>query len=324
LAVCCALCLIPGALSASHIELVSVADPSLAADSGGGNSLAGPNGSRTVSADGRFTVFTSVAANLAPGQSDGNAANDVFLYDRTAGAIILVSHAAAGSAIAANGSSDQPTISADGSHVAYVSAATNLVAGQVAGVSPNQFLWDRASGTNVLASHTAASAVTPASQLSGSRSVLSQDGLSLVFTSGGTNLVAGQSGPAGESANLFLFDATTGTNTLITHDAAAAATVGDNASGWPVLSADGRYTAYHSGAGNLVSGYVSSGGVNSNVYLWDRTTGTNTPGQPPCRAAAPRRRHLPVRLDQLRRKVDRLSVRGDQSGGGRHRQQQRL
>jgi len=269
------LLLIPAALPASRIELISAADPSLLSDSGGGASTVASNGSRVVSSGGRLTVFTSVAANLAPGQVDTNQASDVFLYDRTAGTVTLISHSASGTAVAAHGNSDQPVISGDGNRVAYVSTATDLVAGQVIGASPNVFLWDRATGINSLVSHAAASAVTPASRPSSGRSALSQDGRWILFASGGTDLVTGQSGPAGESANLFLYDAMSGTNVLVTHDAAAATAVPDGGSEWPVLSADGRYAAYHSSASNLVSGYISTDGGNMNVYLWDRTTGAN-------------------------------------------------
>jgi hypothetical protein len=264
---------------ATQVELVSVAEPSLLAGSGGSQSAAGGVTARTISADGRFTVFTSTAANLVTGQSDDNQGSDVFLYDRTAGTVTLVSHAAAGLSTAGNGVSDQPAISADGSRVAYLSTASDLVSGQVEGGafgSPDVFLWDRATGGNTLASHTAASAVTTADQPAGGPLGLSADGSWLVFLSGGTNLVTGQVGPVGESSNVFLFDAAAGTNVLVTHDAAAPASVANGGSGWPLVSADGRWVAYGSSASNLVAGFTGTGGVDSNAYLWDRTTGAST------------------------------------------------
>ena len=54
-AVCLALrLLLPPGLAASRLELVSRAEPSLLADSGGGASAVG-----CLSSDGRFTVFTA-------------------------------------------------------------------------------------------------------------------------------------------------------------------------------------------------------------------------------------------------------------------------
>jgi Tol biopolymer transport system component len=275
-----ALCLLlplAAAASATQVELVSVAEPSLTAGSGGSQSAVGGVATRTVSTDGRFTVFTSTAANLVPGQIDGNEDSDVFLYDRTAGTLTLVSHAAAGLSTAGNGVSDQPAISADGSRVAYVSTASDLLSGQVEGGafgSPDVFVWDRATGATTLASHTSSSSGTTADHPSAGPLGLSADGSWLVFLSGGTNLIAGQTGL--QTINVFLFDTAAGTNVLVTHDAAAPAAVADGISEMPLVSADGRYVAYNSEARNLVAGYTPTSFVDSNVYLWDRTTGPNT------------------------------------------------
>jgi hypothetical protein len=78
-----------------------------------------------ISADGRYVAFTSSASNL--GASDTNNANDVFMRDRQAGTTRRVSLSSSGTQ--ANGSSSEPSISADGKFVAFFSAATNLVAG---------------------------------------------------------------------------------------------------------------------------------------------------------------------------------------------------
>jgi len=79
----------------------------------------------SMSADGRFVAFQSQAANLVPG--DTNAASDVFVHDRETGATERVSVAAEGSQ--GNNHSYQPSVSADGRHVAFASLATNLVPG---------------------------------------------------------------------------------------------------------------------------------------------------------------------------------------------------
>src|SRR5262249_23631150 len=49
---------------------------------------------RAVSADGRYTEYTSVATNLVAGFSDGNGTNgvDVFLFDSVTNVSSLVSH----------------------------------------------------------------------------------------------------------------------------------------------------------------------------------------------------------------------------------------
>ena len=82
----------------------------------------------TISADGRFIAFESLASNLVP--HDTNNALDVFLYDTRNGTTRRVS--VTGTGAQANGPSYtgvQPSISADGRKVAFYTDATNLVAG---------------------------------------------------------------------------------------------------------------------------------------------------------------------------------------------------
>jgi Tol biopolymer transport system component len=80
--------------------------------------------SYSMTADGRYVVFNSDATNLVPG--DTNTATDIFLHDAANGSTARVSVSSDG-AQAEGGSCDSPTISADGSFVAFHSTATNLV-----------------------------------------------------------------------------------------------------------------------------------------------------------------------------------------------------
>ena len=57
----------------SYVSLVSRADPAAPQDTAGGISA-----SARVSADGRFTTYTSTAENVVAGQFDANGAVDVF------------------------------------------------------------------------------------------------------------------------------------------------------------------------------------------------------------------------------------------------------
>lgn len=91
---------------------------------GNGNSLA-----RSISSDGRYVAFDSLATNLVPG--DTNHANDVFVRDRLADLTTRVSVSSARRQ--GNGDSSTASISADGRHVAFASSATNLVAGDTNG-----------------------------------------------------------------------------------------------------------------------------------------------------------------------------------------------
>jgi Tol biopolymer transport system component len=95
-----------------------------------------------ISADGRFVAFTSIAANLAPG--DTNREADVFVRDRATGATTRVSFGNGGAE--GNGGSGDPAISSDGRFVAFDSLASNLVPGDTNSQS-DVFLRDRAAGT---------------------------------------------------------------------------------------------------------------------------------------------------------------------------------
>ena len=85
---------------------------------------------------------------------DANEAADVFLHDLATGSNVLVSHAAVGPGVAANGSSRSAIPSADGGFVAFTSEAANLVVGSdTQPHSYDAFLYDVSSGQNALLSH---------------------------------------------------------------------------------------------------------------------------------------------------------------------------
>ena len=76
-----------------------------------------------LSADGRLLTLSSDATNLVEG--DTNGATDVFLYDLESEEVTLVTRSADGGST--DGSSWYPSISGDGSRIAFRSAATNIV-----------------------------------------------------------------------------------------------------------------------------------------------------------------------------------------------------
>lgn len=93
------------------------------ADSAGADSAGGF--SPSLSADGRWVAFQSVAATLVAGDTNGK--TDVFAKDLTTGAIVRMSVSGAGAQ--GDGDSIAPAISGDGMSVAFESYSTNLVAG---------------------------------------------------------------------------------------------------------------------------------------------------------------------------------------------------
>ncbi len=91
-----------------------------------------PNGHShlpSISSDGRYVAFSSVATNIVPGDTNGD--EDVFRFDRQAQKVMRVSLSSAG--VQGDGISRRPSITADGMGIAFLSSATNLVTGDTNG-----------------------------------------------------------------------------------------------------------------------------------------------------------------------------------------------
>jgi Tol biopolymer transport system component len=98
--------------------------------------------SPSVSADGRYVAFASLATNLVTGSALGTL--DVFVRDRTVGTTRRVSADTLGSA--GNDDSRTPSVSAGGLAVAFDSYATNLVTGDTNDWN-DVFVWADSAGT---------------------------------------------------------------------------------------------------------------------------------------------------------------------------------
>ena len=125
-----------GAVTPAQTERVSVSSTGEQANGSSGTVIYDRYG-LSISADGRFVAFTSNASNLV--DADTNGASDVFVYDRTTQETERVSVSSTGAQ--ANESSNEPSISADGRFVAFVSGARNLVADDTNG-EQDVFVYD--------------------------------------------------------------------------------------------------------------------------------------------------------------------------------------
>jgi hypothetical protein len=90
-----------------------------------------------LSADGHVVAFVT---RNAWDPTDRNGTQDVYVYDRRVRAMMLASRAVTGGA--GNARSSQPSVSADGSQVAFASMASNLVGEDRNGTS-DVFVWHR-------------------------------------------------------------------------------------------------------------------------------------------------------------------------------------
>ena len=216
--------------------------------------------SPSISADGRYIAFHSIAANLVAG--DTNDTWDVFSHDRSTGTTTRVSVASDGTQ--ANNQSLYPLISADGRYIAFNSEASNLVAGDT-NLSEDVFVHDRYTGTTTRVS--VASDGTQANNGSYGPSI-NADGRYIAFSSAASNLVTGD---IENTADVFIRDQATGTTTRVS--VASDGTPLDGGSYGPSISADGRYIAYLSNASNLVAG--DPNGM-TDAFVHDRSTGATT------------------------------------------------
>ncbi|MCC6178287.1 MAG: PD40 domain-containing protein [Chloroflexi bacterium] len=228
--------------------------------SGGIQANESSRGTAALSADGRYVAFMSFATNLVAGDTNGLV--DVFVRDRQMGTTERVSVASSGSQ--ANNMSDAPALSADGRYVAFMSFATNLVAGDTNGMA-DVFVRDRQTGTTERVS--VASSGSQANNMSDAPA-LSADGRFVAFTSSASNLVPGDTHGM---ADIFVRDRQTGTTERVS--VASSSSQANNMSADPTLSADGRFVAFKSWASNLVPGDTND---TNDVFVRDRLGSPNS------------------------------------------------
>ena len=259
-----------------QVTLVSRVDPAGASDTGSG---AGEQvrDQISISRDGRYVVFLSKENNLVSGQVDlnsgegeGQGANDVFLCDRVARALVLVSHDAASLTTGGNQESAGQVISADGRWVAFTSKATNLVNGLPDGPGQNRlFLYDRVSAAVTLVSSSELLASGHGSSDFGvTTAAISADGRFIAFASTAPDLVPGQQDD-NQGADVFLYDRTTRQTALVSHAGTPVATLADSVSPYLSLSADGRFVAFNRlGPAAGAGGFPGDG--DGDILLYDR------------------------------------------------------
>lgn len=220
----------------------------------------GDSSNPSISSDGRFIAFWSVAANLVVG--DTNNASDVFVYDRQLNTTTVVSMNGAGDW--GNGGSVNPSISSDGRCVAFASSASNLVDGDANGVQ-DIFLYDLQTNSTTLVSTSSAGKWGNGDSDSPS---ISSNGSVVAFRSYASNLVVGDTN---NETDVFVRDLASQRTTLVSRSNTGA--LGNKPSFANSISADGRSVAFESSASNLVRGDTNA---QQDVFVHDRTKKTTT------------------------------------------------
>jgi WD40-like Beta Propeller Repeat len=203
-----------------------------------------------ISLDGNSIAFTSFASDLV--SDDTNGLSDVFVMNRQTHAIERASLSFSG-AQTTTGNSSQPSLSADGRFVAFISTDPNMTPGSNA--NANVYLRDRVEGTTVIVSRTGGG-------LSANRDcaapAISADGRFVAFQSAATNIDGSGNGATN---GVFIYDVQAhqvervslapGTNGIPTTDCLA-----------PSVSSDGRFVAFY---------FNDTGNDQNTIWVRDRT-----------------------------------------------------
>jgi Tol biopolymer transport system component len=255
-------------LQAGSTVLVSVNS----AGSGSGN---GASYSPTISADGRYVLFRSVAQNLAAGPFTAGYEN-LFLRDLQAGTTYALTHTTfAGPAGA---------MTPDGRFVAF--------SGIIPGNSAKLYVWD-SQAASLIYTNAVSGIVNLAVSPDGNRIAYSTSStLSAVDRVASTSWTIGSLAPISHPGMRFsadgrflvyaartsstnqvcLYDLQYGTNFLVSHSYNSPGGA-YGASDWPEISSDGRFVAYRSAAPNIVVG--DANGI-PDLFLCDRVNNSTT------------------------------------------------
>ncbi len=262
-----------------------------------GGAADGPSEAPAMSWDGRYVAFYSQAKNLVSEGASGN----IFVRDTCLTDPACVPHTTAVD-LAPEGTTPngkvgrQVALSGDGRYVAFISRATNLIAGGAVGSGFTE-LYVRDLCTNAVAAcapHTELISVAAdgsAADGPSSRPSLSSDGRFVAFESSATNLV---SGAPHLQPQIYVRDTCTGSTApkscvaqtySVPMDEQDQALFAQGAR--PAISATGRYVAFEAWTGSAAAQAAAPGATESaQVVLADTCLGPDAPAG--CRPSASR------------------------------------
>jgi Tol biopolymer transport system component len=207
-----------------------------------GNQQTSSGETHAFSSNGRFVAFSTNAANLVPGDTNGQ--DDIFVHDMKTRRTTRVSTSTAGAE--ADGPCYGPSISTNGRWVSFSSSASNLVPINVLSLS-QIYLHDVKTGVTTRISGSTSDNEGNGPSQSAS---MTPNGRLVVFSSRADNLVVGDTN--GEY-DIFLHDLRRGVLARVSVDSAGQQAADDD-SYESAISANGRFVAFASGASNLAAG----------------------------------------------------------------------
>ena len=213
----------------------------------GNNSSTNPS----MSGDGKFVAFQSLASDLVDG--DKNGVPDIVIRDREAGITTRIEGAESES----NGASSAPSLSREGQSVAFCSTASNFVAGDDNGAS-DLFL-TQTNGEQV-------TRIMPTDDPTAGcvRTAISGDGKVVVFSS------VVDAGDGRQVWHVYRHDVASGETVRVSSAGGSGGNGGSGLLGLS-LSTDGTAVAFDSAASNLTDG--DDNGV-SDAFVWESDGGS--------------------------------------------------
>jgi len=224
---------------------------------------------RSISGNGRYVVFTSLASNLVAGDANGH--DDVFVHDRKTGETTLESLTEWGTIsdnISIFSDRDANDISDDGRYVVFDTSADRFAT--CSGGATDVYVRDRVAGTTE-------NLIPCAADHNSYDGSISDDGRFVAFTSRATNLVPGDtnriscSNCASGGHDVFVLDRITrGISRVSVSSQGVQAELGSMSTD-ATISTKGRYVIFESTATNLDPNNPGPG-----VFIHDRAAATTT------------------------------------------------
>ncbi len=240
--------------------------------------------SQAVNTGGRFVVFGSSATNLVP--DDTSIWSDVFLRDTCTGAPAGCVPSTTRVSVATDGTQGNsgvdfvlpPSISSDGRFVAFSTDATNLApVDPYGGIMQRDTCFGAPAGCTPTTSMASIGNDGSIPNLGEGEQSMSADGRFIAFPSLASNLVPGDTFPAGGWKDIFVRDTCIGAPTGCTPSTVRVsvanyannfATQSNAINDYPAISGDGHYIVFMSASTN----YLASGG-NGHLMVYLAKTG---------------------------------------------------
>ena len=207
-----------------------------------GNMADGPSRNASITPDGRYVVYESLATNLTPIRTDG--LSNIFLYDQLLDFNAIVSLTGVqGAATFADGPCHNPDIDHEARFIVFDSVASNLVMDDNNGLS-DVFLLDRFTGavTRISTGSTGKELAHASANPS-----ISGNGQCIIFQ---TKAAIDTDADRNNDFDIYLYDRLAGTTRLISK--AIAGSAGNGPSINATISDDGSAVAFESKASDLV------------------------------------------------------------------------